>query len=81
MITSRSEQPGQDVGGLPTEDLAQVSELLEFNMVLDRWNIVKRFSDGGVIDVSIDDLTHFDAQDLPDPPMQKYFEGIKEILP
>ena len=63
------------------EDLSQVSELLEFNMVLDRWNIVKRFSDGGVIDVSIDDLTHFDAQDSPDPPVHKYFKGIKESLP
>ena len=32
-----------------------------------RWDIVKLFSDGGVRDVSIDDLTHFDAQDSPDP--------------
>ena len=67
--------------GLLTEDLVQVSELPERDLVLDRWNIVKLFSDGGVLDVSTNDLTHFDAQDLPDPPVQKYFEGIKESLP
>ena len=40
MVTSRREQPGQDAGGLPTEDLAQLSELRERDMVLDRWDIV-----------------------------------------
>ena len=68
------------MGGLPTEDIAQVSELLERDLVLDRWNIVNLFLDGGVLDVSINDLTNFDAQDSPDPPVQKYFEGIKESL-
>ena len=77
MVTPRREQPGWDVGGLPTENLAQVSELPERNLVLDRWDIVKLFSDGGVLDVLIYDLNHFDAQDLPDPPVQKYFDGIK----
>ena len=81
MVTPRREQPGRDVGGLPTENLAQVSELPERNLVLDRWDIVKNFSDGDVLDVCIDELTHFDAQDSPIPPVQKYFEGIKKILP
>ena len=31
--------------------------------------------------MSIDYYTHFDVQYLPDPPVQKYFKGIKESLP
>ena len=81
MVTPSREQPGLDVEGLPTEYLAQLSELPERDMVLDRWDIVNLFSVGGVLDVLIDDLTHFDVQYLPDPPVQKYFKGIKESLP
>ena len=76
MVTPRREKPGRDVGSLATEDLAQVSELPERDLVLDPWDVVKRFSDGGVLDVLIEDLNHFDAQDLPNPPVQKYFEEI-----
>ena len=81
MVTPRREKPGWDVGSLATEDLAQVSELPERDMVLDRWDVVRLFSDGGVLDVSIDDLTHFDAQNSPNPPVQKYFEGVNKSLP
>ena len=69
------------MGSLAIEDIAQVSELPERNLVLDCWDVVKLFSVGGVLDVSIDDLTHFDAQDSRNPPVQKYFEGIKKRLP
>ena len=61
MVTPCRDQPGRYVGGLPTENLAQVSDLPERNLILDRWDIVKLFSDGSVLDVSIYDLTHFDA--------------------
>ena len=81
MVTPRREKPGQDVGSLTMEDLAQVSELPEPDLVLNCCNIVKLFSDGGILDVLIDDLTHFDAQDTSNPPVQKYFEGIKKSLP
>ena len=73
IVTSLCEKPGRDVGSLATEDLAQVSELPERDLVLDCWDVVKLFSDGGVIYVLIDDLTRFDAQYLPNPPVQKYF--------
>ena len=81
MIIPRREKPGRDVGSLATEDLAQVSELPERDLVLDSWDVVKLFSDGGVIYVLIDDLTRFDAQSLPNTPVQNYFEGIKKNLP
>ena len=81
MVTPRREKPGQDVGSLATEYLAQVSEQPENNLVLDRWDVVKRFSDGGVIDLLIDDLNHFDEQNSPNPPVHKYFEGVKKSLP
>ena len=45
-----------------------MSELPEIDLVLDRWDVVKLFSDRGVLDVSINDLTHFDAQNSPNPP-------------
>ena len=80
MVTPRREKPGRDVRGLLKEDLAQVSELPERDLVLDSWDVVKRFPYGGVIDVSIDDLTHFDTQNSPNPPVQKYFEGVKKSL-
>ena len=72
MVTPRREKPGRDVGSLSTEDLAQVSELPERDLVLYHWDVVKCFPDGGVLDVSIDDLTHFDTQNSPNPPVQKY---------
>ena len=81
MVTPRREKPGWDVGGLSTEDLAQVSELLERDLVLDRWDDVKNFPGGGVLDVLIDDLTHFDTHNSPNPPVQKNFEGVKKSLP
>ena len=81
MVTPRREKPGRDVGGLSTEDLAQVSELPERNLVLDRWDVVKLFPYGSVLGVLIDDLTHFDTQNSPNPPVQKYFEGVKKSLP
>ena len=81
MVTPRREKPGRDVRGLLTEYLSQVSELPERDLVLDRWDVVKLFPYGGVLDVSIDDLTHFDTQNSPNPPVQKYFEGVKKSLP
>ena len=81
MVTPRRENPGRDVGSLSTEYLAQVSELPERDLVLDRWDVVKLFTDGGVLDVLIDDLKHFDTQNLPNTPVQKYFEGVKKSLP
>ena len=81
MVTPRRENPGRDVGGLLTEYLAQVSELPERNIVLDRWDVVKTFPDGGVLNVSIDDLTHFDTQNSPNLPVKKNFEGFKKSLP
>ena len=81
MVIPRRENPGQDVGGLSTENLAQLSELPERNLVLDRWDFVKLFPDGGVLNVSIDDLTHSDTQNLPKPPVQKNVEGVKKSLP
>ena len=69
MVTPCSEKPGHDVGRLAMEDLAQVSELPERDLVLDCWDVVKLFLDGGVLDVSIDNLTHFDAQDSPNSPV------------
>ena len=71
MVTPRRDKPGWDVGGLSTEDLDQVSELPEHDLVLDRWDVVTIFPDGGVLDVLIDDLKHFDTQNSPDPPVQK----------
>ena len=81
MVIPRRENPGRDVGGLSTEDLAQLSELPERNLVLDRWDFVKPFPDGGVLNVSINDLTHFDTQNSPNPPVQKIVEGVKKSLP
>ena len=62
------------------EYFAQLSELPERDLVLDRWDIVKLFSVGGVLYVLINDLTNFDVQYLPDPPVLKYFKVIKESL-
>ena len=61
-----------------TEDLAQVSEFPERDLALDCWDVVNFFPDGGVLDVLIDDLTHFDTQNSPNPPVQKYFEGVNK---
>ena len=80
-VTPRRDKPGRDVGGLLTGDLAQVSKLPERDIVLDRWDVVKLFPDGGVLNVLIDDLTHFDMQNSPNPPVQKNFEGVKKSLP
>ena len=81
MVATRREKPGRDVGSVLTEYIAQVSELPERDLVLDSWDVVKLFPDGGVRDVSIDDLTHFDTQNTPNPPVLKYFEGVKKSLP
>ena len=81
MVTPCRDNLGPDLGSLAMEYLAEVSELPECDPVLDCWDAVKLFLDGGVLDVSIDDMTHLDAQDSPNPPVQKYFEGIKKSLP
>ena len=69
------------MGSLSTEDLAQIIELPERDLVLDFWDVVKFFPDGGVLDVLINDLTHFDTQNSTNPPVQKYFKGVKKSLP
>ena len=81
MVTPWREKSGRDVGGLPTENIVHVSELPEHDLVLDRWDVVKLFPHGGVLDVTINDITHFDTQNSPNPPVQKYFKGFKKSLP